>query len=123
MFKQISKYFEPVFSNFQCGFRKGFSSQQYLLPMLGKWKLAVDNQKQIRVLLMDLSKAFDFLSIDLLIAKLNANGFSIDSLRLVQEHLLNHKQRTRINLPYSSWEEILFPAIKFRTCFIQHLFM
>ena len=48
--------------------------------MLGKWKLVVDNQKQIRALLTDLSKAFDCLSNDLLIAKLNAYGFSIDSL-------------------------------------------
>ena len=55
-----------------------------------------------------LSKAFDCLSHDLLIAKLNANGFSMAALRLVQNYLSNRKQRTKINTEYSSWEEILF---------------
>ena len=38
-------------------------------------------------LLTDLSQAFDYLSHDLLIAKLNAYGFSIAALRLVQNYL------------------------------------
>ena len=126
MFKQMSKYFEPFFSKFQCGFRKGFSAEQCLLSMLEKWKSAVDNQKRFGALLKDLSNAFDCLLHDLLIAKLNAYGFSIDSLRLVQDYLTNRKQRTRINSAYSSWEEIFIrssPGINFRASFVQHLFM
>ena len=76
--------------------------------MLEKWKSAVDNQKRSGVLLTDFSKAYDYLSHDLLTAKLNAYGFSIDSLRLVQDYSTNRKQRTKINSAYSSWEEILF---------------
>ena len=38
LFKQISEYFEPILSKFQCGFRKGFSAQHCLLAMLEKWK-------------------------------------------------------------------------------------
>ena len=44
-FKQISEYFEQFLSKYQCGFRKGFSAQHSLLPMLEKWKAAVDNKK------------------------------------------------------------------------------
>ena len=76
--------------------------------MLKRWKSAIDNKKMFGALLTDLSKAFDCLSHDLLIAKLNAYGFSIAALRLVQNYVSNLKQRTKINFDYSSWEEILF---------------
>ena len=56
----------------------------------------------------DLSKAFDCLSHEFLIAKLHAYGFSLNALRLVHSYLINRKQRTTINTKYSSWEEILF---------------
>ena len=42
------------------------------MSMLEKWKSAVINKKVCGTLLTDLSKAFDCLSHDLLIAKLNA---------------------------------------------------
>ena len=108
MFKQISEYFEPILSKFQCGFRKGFSVQHCLLAMLEKWKAAVDNKKTFGALLTDLSKAFDCFPHDLLLAKLKAYGFSLSALKLVQSYLSNRKQRTKINLEFSSWEEILF---------------
>ena len=107
-FKQISEYFEQFLSKYQCGFRKGFSAQHSLLPMLEKWKSAADNNKVFGALLSDLSKAFDCLSHDLLIAKLSAYGFSMAALRLVQNYLSNRIQRTKINTEYSSWKKILF---------------
>ena len=79
-----------------------------LLAMLEKWKLAVDNKRNFGALLTDLSKAFDCLPHDLLLAKLNAYGFSLPALRLVQSYLSNRKQRTKINSESSPWKEILF---------------
>ena len=73
MFKQRSEYFESFLSKYQCGFRKGYSAQHCLLSMLEKWK----SRKMFGAHLTDLSKAFDFLSHDLLMAKLNSYGFSI----------------------------------------------
>ena len=108
MFKQISEYFESFLSKYQCGFRKGYSAQHCLLSMLEKWKSAIDDKKMFGALPSDLSKAFDCLSHNLLIAKLNAYGYSIAALRLVQSCLSNRKQRTKINSDFSSWEEILF---------------
>ena len=76
--------------------------------MLEIWKAAVDNKKKFGALLTDLSKAFDCLPHDLLLAKLNANGFSLSALKLLQSYLSNRNQRTKINSEFSSWEKILF---------------
>ena len=108
MFKQMSRFFDDIFSRYQYGFRKGFSTQQCLLALLEKWKRSIDRGKVFGALLTDLSKAFDCLNHDLLIAKLNAYGFSLPALRLFHEYLSNRKQRTKINNSYSTWMEIIF---------------
>ena len=36
MYNQIYPYFDTLFSNFQCGFRKGFNAQHCLLAMIEK---------------------------------------------------------------------------------------
>ena len=76
--------------------------------MLGKWKWSIDRGKVLGALLADLSKAFDCLNYDLLIAKLNAYGFSWPALRLIHDYLLNRNQRTRIKNSYNTWREIVF---------------
>ena len=48
---------------------KDFSAQHCLVSMLEKWKSATDNKKLFGALLTDLSKAFDCLSHELLIAE------------------------------------------------------
>ena len=75
--------------------------------MLEKWKSAVAKQKQFGALLTDLFKAFDCVSYDLLIAKLNVYRLSIDSVRLVQDYLTNRNQRS-------------FSGTNFRASFIHH---
>ena len=87
---------------------KGFSAQHCLVSMLEKWKSATDNKKSFGAFLTDLSKAFDCLSHNLLIAKLNAYGFSMSALRYVHSYLKDRMQRRKINSEYSSWEEIMF---------------
>ena len=56
----------------------------------------------------DLSKAFDCLSHELLIAKFDA-FFFFDKMspKIVHNYLSNRKQRVKINDSYSSWREIL----------------
>ena len=108
MFKQMSRFFDDIFSRYQYGFRKGFSTQQCLLALLEKWKRSIERGKKFGALLTDLSKAFDCLNHDLLIAKLNAYGCSLPALRLIHDYLSNRKQRTKINNSYSTWMEIIF---------------
>ena len=66
----MSIFFDDIFSKYQYGFRKGFSTQQCLLALLEK-KEKVYRGKVFGALLTSLSKAFDCLSHDLLKAKLN----------------------------------------------------
>ena len=60
MYNQIYPYFLSIF---QCGFRKGFNAQYCLLAMVEKWPKTLDG-----AVLTDLSKAFDCIDHNLLIA-------------------------------------------------------
>ena len=68
---------------------------------------AANSSKVFGALLTDLSKAFDILSHDLLIAKLHACSLDLASLKILQDYLINGKQRTKVDSFYSSWEKIL----------------
>ena len=80
--KQLTVFTDQNLSKYQCGFRKDFSEQYSLVAMLERWKGTVDDKKVFGALLTDLSKAiaFDCLSHELMIAKLNAYGFSLPAL-------------------------------------------
>ena len=75
--------------------------------MIDKWKKAVDNNKAFGALLTDLPKTFDCICHDLLVAKLHAYGLSLPALKMIQDYLLNRKQRTKIRSSYSPWENII----------------
>ena len=78
------------------------------MALIEKWKQSVDNGGAFGALMIDLSKAFDCLSHELLIAKLDAYGFDHKSLTLIYNYLSDRKQRVKINDSYSTWREILF---------------
>ena len=105
--KQIAMYFKEHLSPYLCGYRKGFNAQHALIALIEKWKITLDKQGYAGALLMDLSKAFDTLNHNLLIAKLHAYGFSKQALELVKSYLTNRWQRTKINTSFSSWSELL----------------
>ena len=108
IFRQLYSFMLEFLSKYHCVFRKGYSTQHCLLAMLEKWKSPVDKGKSFGALVADLSKAFGCLSHELLLAKLDAFGFTIVALKLIHSYLTNRKQRTKVNLSYNPWEEILF---------------
>ena len=75
--------------------------------MLESIKNALDKGLCTGILLTDLSKAFDCISHDLLIAKLHAYGFSKTSLNLISNYLGNRIQRTKIGDKFSTWHKII----------------
>ena len=66
----------------------------------------VDNGHAFGAVLTDLSKAFDCLSHDLIIAKLKAYWLYKPSLQLMQSYLSDLQQRTKIGNTYSSWKDV-----------------
>ena len=93
---QIQTYFDEILSKYQCGFCKGFNAQHCLVIIIEKWKESGDNSGAFGALMTDLSKAFDCLHHGLLIAKLDAYGFDVKSVKLIQQYLSNRKQRVKV---------------------------
>ena len=78
----------PVFKNKYlaqnlCGYRKSFRTQTALTMLPEKWKMILGDIGYAGAVLMDLSKAFDTINHELLIAKLHAYGFSKEALTLL----------------------------------------
>ena len=61
----------------------------------------IDNGSYVSALFMDLSKAFDTINHDLMLAKLKACGFSTNALNLMHSYLKNKKQKVQINNKFS----------------------
>ena len=97
--KQLSAYITNYLSPFLCGFRKDFSTQHALSPLLEKLKISLDSGGKIGVIFLDLKH-------DLLIAKLEAYGLSHCALTFIYNYLHGRQQRVNINGSFSSWKEI-----------------
>ena len=103
----MNAYIEKFLSPFLCGYRKGFNAQYALLAMIEKWKECLDKNGFAGAILMDLSKAFDTINHELLIAKLEAYGFEENALEIVHSYLSDRWQRTKVNTSFSTWRELL----------------
>ena len=100
--KQVSSYVDQFLSTFMCGYKKGFSTQQALLSLIERWKNTLDQNGYGGATPMDISKTFDTINYELLIAKLGACGFDTAYLMLIRSYLTNRFQRTKVNMSFSS---------------------
>ena len=87
--------------------RAPFSS----LSLLYDWKKAKQGGYDISVfaaVLTDLSKVFDCINQELLIAKLNAYGFDSPSLKFIYAYLNFREQNTKVDSTFSDYLNILY---------------
>ena len=104
---QLMEQLEHVLNPNLCGYRKGFSTQHALISMLEKWKQQLDKKGYAGAVLMDLSKAFDCINHELLIAKLDAYGLTDKALRMISSYISERWQRTKVNGTFSNWSKLL----------------
>jgi len=100
---KMTEHIDKCLSTIISAYRKHYSSNHVLISMIEKWKQYMDNKKFVGAVLMDLSKAFDCVPHDLLIAKLHAYKFDMDALILFYSYLKNRKQCVKINNIFSSF--------------------
>ena len=130
MKEQLVPFFEKCLSTFVSAYRKKYSTHHVLMRLIENWKKNLDESKLVGIIFMDLSKAFDCIPHDLLIAKLEAYGLSQDALAFIYSYLKGRKQSVRISSIMSIFLEILsgvpqgsiLGAILFNT-FINDLFL
>ena len=84
MFDQLYASFAPTFSPNMSGFLKGHSSATALIKLTDDWRSALDEKKETGVVAIDLSKAFDCICHNLLLAKVKAYGVQEPALQLLR---------------------------------------
>ena len=96
-----------MFNPFLGAFRPGMGCQSTLLRLVEDWRRALDNDKYVSAILMDLSKAIDCLPHDLLLGKLRAYGLTEKACSLVGSYLSNRKQQVKLGPHCSDWACII----------------
>ena len=105
VFKYIYNHFckNFILSNSQHGFLPGKSTCTQLLEVFQCFCNAVDRGKEVRVIFLDISKAFDKVWHKGLIFKLKQAGISGNLLEWLKDYLSNRRQRVVINGQHSDW--------------------
>ena len=81
----------------QFGFRPGHSTSHALINLVNKIATAVDSNKYLARVFLDLSKAFDTLDHDILLTKLEAYGITDTALKWITDYFRHRKQFVHIN--------------------------
>ena len=107
LYQNVTNYVNCFLSKFISAYHKSYSSSHVLIRLIESWKKSLDEKKIVGAILMDLSKAFDSIPHDLLIAKMYAYGFSIDAVTFFYSYLKRRKQNVRINSIHSIFQILL----------------
>ena len=98
--QRLTDYFAHILSDLLSAFRKKYGCPHVLTRLIYDSKRAPDNHMHVGLLLLDLSKAFDYLS--LLLCKFRAYGVS----RGACSYLSSRFQRVKISASRSDWVQM-----------------
>ena len=94
---RISPHFEGIYHKYVFAYRKYHGCDTALLSLTEQWKKEIDDDKTIRLVSMDLSKAFDTLPHELIVLKLKEYGADEATTALIRDYLSNRFQRNKID--------------------------
>ena len=108
IFKYVYNYFRTNFilSDNQSGFQPGRSTVTQLIEIYHEFCRSAEAGKEIRVIFLDISKAFDRVWHSGLLYKLKLAGINGDLLEWFKNYLSNRYQRVVINGQHSEWGSI-----------------
>ena len=106
IYDQLGKCMDTFLNKLFCGFRKARSTQHAAFKLLQRWQKELDNSGLVGTILKDLSKAYDCVPHDVIIAKFEVYGLSKSTLSLSLDYLTSRKQRVKIGSSYSVRNEI-----------------
>ena len=106
MAEQLKNYFEDISSPLLSAYCKGYSCQHVILNLTEYWWRALDDNKCIGTIAMDLFRAFDCMPDGLLVAKLHAYGVSLKACIFISDYLKDRLQRVKLMGTHSSWTTI-----------------
>ena len=101
---QITKQFDSRLDHRITAYRKRHSCETILITLIEAWKLARDDQRTVKILSTDLSKAFDSLHPLLTVSKLRAYRFQEELLDLIRSYLCNRLNRVKLGATKSEWK-------------------
>ena len=96
-----------LFSPFISAYRESYNTQHVLIRLIEVWRKNLDNNYFTKAVLMGLSKAFNCIPHDLVIAKLAAYGFDKNMICYIYSYLKSRKQCVSVNNIKSTFEEII----------------
>ena len=92
--------------------RKNYSTQQVLIRLLEVWREKLDKNFIVGAVLMEISKAFECISQDLIVAKFEAYGIEKETPRLIYSYLKRRKHCVKINNTYTDYNEIIYGVLQ-----------
>ena len=107
LLEAFKPFIDTFLSEYIAAYREHYSSNHVLIRLIENWKKALDEKFFVGAVLMDLSKAFDCIPHDLLIAKLHAYGFSEKTITFIYFYLKCRKQNVKIENFYSDFLSLL----------------
>ena len=108
LYRRLYKFLvkHNVLYKYQFGFRKGYSTSMALIEIINNIKSAIDNNKFVCGIFLDLTKAFDTVNHQILLDKLHHYGVRGQTNNLFNSYLSNRKQFVKIGNSESSHQPI-----------------